>query len=212
MMKLYIGVPEEVIQDLENRMSKVYGKTASGVLKTAVNNTAKQVQQALAEKASKEYAGKAAQKRNILNSSFIKKGTAHTPDATIEFHSPVHEIKDFHVSNLTVSRTAYRKDGKRRKKTIKGNVLSGTPKTLNEAFVVKFKSGHIAVVSRIPEVNADQYRSKPIKPHYEKLRQWFSPSHAVMVGGDRVYGAIHEDLQDMLLQQVHQVMTKALGE
>ncbi|MEG1428069.1 MAG: hypothetical protein RSC76_10305, partial [Oscillospiraceae bacterium] len=63
-----------------------------------------------------------------MDSSEIKKATAASQIAEVRFKSPVHEIKDFHVSSLTISKTYYRKNGKRGGKHIKGNVLRGSSK------------------------------------------------------------------------------------
>lgn len=202
---LSIQVPERMLTDIEKRLSDVSGKTKESVLKTAVNNTAKQAQRLLAQKASQEYAGKIARKGTILSKSDIKKATTANPSAVINFKSPVHEIKEFHVSSLAVSKTTYRKNGKRGGKKIKGNVLKGSPKQLEHAFVVQFKSGHTAVVSR---VSGSKMTGNPKK---EKLRKLLSPSYKVMIGGERVYEASKKEIEKILVAQVEQVLSKVAG-
>ena len=206
-----IQVPEATIQQIEKGLEGLT-KSKESVLKTAVNNTAKKTQKLLAQKASREYAGKIARQNAIISRSDIKKATTGNPSALIKFRSPIHEIKDFHVSSLAISKTTYRSNGKRGGKKIKGNVLKGSPKPLDHAFVVEFKntdknnvqSSHISVVSRVPG-------SKMKNKSKEKLRTLYSPSYKKMIGGDKVYGTSEEEIGLILKEQVAQVMEKVLG-
>lgn len=214
---LRIQVPEGTINDIEKSLADL-SKSKESVLKTAVNNTAKKAQNLLAQKASKEYTGPISRKSAILSSSDIKKATTGNPNATITFKSPVHEIKEFHVSSLAISKTTYRKNGKRGGKKIKGNVLKGSPKQLDHAFVVKFKSGHVAVVSRTKEIakqykgiGVKAYRNGELKPHYQKLRKLLSPSYKVMIRGERVYKVSRKELEKVLVEQVEKVLSKVMG-
>lgn len=197
-------VPENMIRNIENKLDAI-SKSKESVLKTAVNNTAKKAQSLLAQKAAGTYAGSASRKGAIMSRSSIIKASTGNPMVTIKFKSPVHEIKEFHVSSLAISKTTYRKNGKRGGRKIKGNVLKGSPKPLDHAFVVQFKSGHVSVVSRVP---GSKMRSNPKK---EKLRKLLSPSYKVMIGGDRVYGASRDEIAEVLNEQVKKVLDKALG-
>ena len=209
---LKIEVPESVINNVEKQLEDIKGKTEKGVLKTAVNNTAKKAQRLLAEKTAETYVGKHTRRNAVIRNSVLKKGNAKFPVSEIRFASPVMEIKDYHVSSLEISKTSYTKSGKRSKKTLKGKVLNGEAKKLEYAFVVQFKNGHVAVVSRVPGVNAKQHAGKPNKPHYEKLRKLLSPSIAIAVGGDRVYGQSQKEIEEILLEEVDKTMKKVLGE
>ena len=199
-----IQVPEENIRKIETGLEGL-SKSKGSVLKTAVNNTAKKAQKLLVQKASKEYTGKIARQSAIMSRSEIKKASTGNPSALIKFRSPVHEIKEFHVSNLAISKTTYRSNGKRGGKKIKGNVLKGSSKPLEHAFVVQFKSGHISVVSRVPGVKMLSNTKK------EKLRKLLSPSYKVMIGGEKVYGSSEEEIGGILREQVALAMNKALG-
>ena len=201
---LKIQVPDTAIKQIEKDLDGLT-KSKGAVIKTAVNNTAKKAQKLLAQKASKEYAGKIARQSAVLSGSDIKKATTGNLSALIKFKSPVHEIKEFHVSSLAISRTTYRSNGKRGGKKIKGNVLKGSPKQLEHAFVVQFKSGHISVVSRVTG------SKMPSDPKKEKLRKLLSPSYKVMIGGEKVYGSSEEEIGGILREQVALAMNKALG-
>lgn len=203
-MNLNIKVNEDDFSKVVYALKNL-SKSEESLLKTAVNNTSRKAQKILVQKASREYAGDAGKQSKIMGSSDIKKGSASHPLATITFRSSVHEIKEFHVSSLNISKTIYRKDGKRGGQRIKGNVLKGKGKTLDKAFVVQFKSGHIAVVSRIP---GSRMVSNPKK---EKLRKLLSPSYPVMIGGERVYGKTHEEIADILHGEIEKALAKVMG-
>ncbi len=205
-MNLRVQVNEtdygQIIQSL-----RTLEKSEESVLKTAVNNTATKARKLLAQKMSQRYAGKAARKGEVLDSGRIEKATASSVTATVIFSSPIHEVKDFHVTGLKV-RSPYTKRGKFRTARPKGNVLKGGAKKFDEGFAVEFKSGHIAVVRRIPGVNADKFDGKPKKPHYEKLRVWYSPSKASMAAN--VYDA--DEISDRLHEEINKIMEKVLKE
>jgi len=203
MSRLTIRIKENQLQKIEKSLDGI--KSPSTAIKTTINNTAKRAQKLLAEKTSKEYVGQVSKKGAILASSTILKAAAGNLTATIKFKSPIHDIKEFHVSSLQISRTSYRKDGKRSVKTIKGNVLKGSPKPLKGAFVVQFKSGHVAVVTREPGTHMVKNPSK------EKLKKLLSPSYKSMIGSDKVYGATEKEIAEIMSSQVEQVISKALG-
>lgn len=202
-MNITIQVQESDLNDIEKRLNGI--KKPQSVVKTAVNNTAKQAQKLLATKASKEYAGKAAKRGAIMSASSITKGSAGSPIAVIKFRSAVHEIKEFHVSSIAISKTTYRKNGKRGGKKIKGNVLKGKSKRLDNAFVVQFENGHVSVVSRVPGTQMKHNSKK------EKIRKLLSPSYPVMIGGDKVYGETSNEIAEILNGEIEKVMAKVLG-
>lgn len=202
-MTITMSVQESMLVDIEKKLDGV--KNPKSVVKTAVNNTAKKAQTLLAQRASKSYAGKAAKKSTILSASQISKASVSSQVAVIKFRSSVHEIKEFHVSSLSISKTTYRKNGKRGGRKIKGNVLKGSSKTLENAFVVQFKNGHVSVVSRVP---GSKMKSNPKK---EKLRKLLSPSYPVMIRGDKVYGEASEEIANILSEQVIKVVDKVTG-
>lgn len=202
-MIVTMNVSDQAIKDIEKRLNGL--KSQKSVLKTAVNNTAKKAQGILAQKASKVYAGKIAQKGSVVSASEISKASTSGQVAIIKFRSSVHEIKEFHVSSLVVSKTTYKKDGKRGGRKLKGNVIKGASKSLDNAFVVQFKNGHVSVVSRVP---GSRMRSNPKK---EKLRKLLSPSYPVMIGNEKVYGETSEEIAGVLNEQIEKVINKVLG-
>ena len=202
-MIIEMNVQQSTLDDIEKKLKGL--KNPKSVVKTAVNNTAKKARTLLSQKASKSYAGKVAKKGTIMSASEISKASTSSQTAIIKFKSSVHEIKEFHVSSLNISKTTYRKNGKRGGRKVKGNVLKGSSKALENAFVVQFKNGHVSVVSRVP---GSKMKSNPKK---EKLRKLLSPSYPVMIGGNRVYGETSEEIATILNDQITKVMDKAIG-
>lgn len=170
-------------------------KSEESVLKTAVNNTAKRAQRLLIKRAGKTYVGEVARQDRIKSASEIIKGQVKNPTAVIRFSSTVHEIKEFHVSSLVATRT------------LQGNVLKGASKALEgtsgKAFVVRFKSGHQAVVQRVP---GSKMKSNPTK---EKLKKLLGPSYMKMIGGDKVYKP--DEVSELLHNEIGKIMSRVLG-
>ena len=181
-------------------------KSEESVLKTAVNRTAQKAQKILAKKVQENYAGKAARRNEILESSRIQKATTSSAAAKIIISSPSHEVKDFHVTGMAV-KSPYSKSGKWSTKRPRGNVKKGPAKKFDEGFVVKFKSGHIAVVSRMKGITARKFSGLPPTPHRERLKVWRSPSKSSLV--KNVFDA--DEISDRLYEEIEAVMAKVLG-
>jgi hypothetical protein len=172
------------------------------VLKTSVNNAAVKTQKNLASKAAKIYSGEAGKRSTILSTSSIKKGVAANPTAIITFGSEVRDVDKYKV-----------RIGKR---GISVSVRNDGFKKLSQGFVAKLpwqaKDGRSgvkeAIVSRIPGVNADIYKGKPSKPHYEKIRKILSPSVGKQIKNKDVYN--NDEVAQTLSEEVNKVLEKVL--
>lgn len=202
-----------------NRISGIaiaLGKSEKTLVKAAVNEAARRAKESLISDAEGRYTGKrAASKKNIEENSSIQKASGSNLSSTLRFASGVHEISQFHVNSMKVHTTAYTKLGKRRVRTVKGNVLEGGAKELTGAFVVRFKAGkrraedkdHFAVVKRVEGENMKKYAGKPRIPHYEKLEKVLSPSVPGMIS--KTYDP--DKVADLLHEEVEKVLAKVLG-
>jgi hypothetical protein len=209
---IMIEISKEDLAELEKKLDGV--KNPKAALKTAINNTAKEVEKSLSESAAATYRYKGG-KSAIKAASDIKKATADRSEATITFKSPVKEIKDYYVSSLAVSITKLTSGGKRSRRTIKGAVLKkATAKALTGAtggaFVVRFKSGHVSVVTRDLDTIASKYNGKRLTKHTQKLRVWRSPAIPIMVKNEKVYGKLEPDIIEEMHEQVQAVIEKVL--
>lgn len=182
-----------IIQSMKN-----IEKSEESVLKTAVNNTAKQAQRRLAKKAGKIYAGQAPE--GILGRSKIVRANVSKVNATIIFQSEQPGIEKHRISGFVVRKTMYL-NGKRVKAPVSAAQLHGALKPLEGesgmAFCVRFKNGKKAVVSR----------SKGNR----QLKRVMGSSDMVMVRNEKVFGAEEEKIAEILHKQIDKVLMKVLG-
>lgn len=195
-MKIEMQISDKNIREIETLLNGVRKPTSA--VKTAINNTAKKAQKLLAQKTSKQYAGKISQQRTILSKSKIDKSSTKGQQVTIRFKSTVHEPRDFHVLGVSLSENQ-KIIGRKTTKAgntakIKINVLKGSAKEVKGAFLVQFKSGHVAIATR--------------KPGTKKIRSLLSPSYMKMVGNEKVYDA--NEVSEILNMEVEKVISKAL--
>ena len=181
-----LRVIEDALGDLKSESRKV--------LKNAVNKTARQAKEDLAEKAKETYVVK---KTRFTKAMATKNATIARPEATINITSDQLELKDFKVSPATY------KTGSNRPSVTKAKVLlSSGMKPLassNKAFLAKFSNGHVSVV---------QWRSKSRFP----LKKLLSNSIPKMVGSQkRVYGIVEPEIYDNLMANVQAEIRKVLS-
>jgi len=181
-----LRVIEDALGDLKSESRKV--------LKNAVNKTARQAKEDLAEKAKETYVVK---KTRFTKAMATKNATIAKPEATINITSDQLELKDFKVSPATY------KTGSNRPSVTKAKVLlSSGMKPLassNKAFLAKFSNGHVSVVQR---------RSKSRFP----LKKLLSNSIPKMVGSQkRVYGIVEPEIYDNLMANVQAEIRKVLS-
>lgn len=195
---------------------------------TAINDMAKYMQDKLSEKTVKVYRFRGG-KSEIKRCSFIRKATVGFARATIEFHSTVKEPRDFYLSEGMVERVKkngakYKSNrikdkfimsGNRAKGVVRGAILkSESPQVLKgetgNAFIVQFKSSHIAVVTRDPKEVAKKYAGQKYNKHTAKLRAWQSPSPSKMVHDEKVYGSLETEFAEKLHEMTGNAIEKRL--
>ncbi len=184
---------ENLLKVIEDALGDLKGESRK-VLKNAVNKTARQAKEALAEKAKETYVVK---KTRFTKAMATKNATIAKPEATINITSAQLELKDFKVSPATY------KTGSNRPSVTKAKVLlSSGMKPLassNKAFLAKFSNGHVSVVQR---------RSKSRFP----LKKLLSNSIPKMVGSQkRVYGIVEPEIYDNLMANVQAEIRKVLN-
>lgn len=191
---------ETQIDKIQKALGELKTKTPN-VLKKAINDTAKQTRMKLGNKAKEKYAVK---KSGFNKDMTIKNATVGRLEATIKTKGEAMEVGQFRASPFRVT------NGKNRPKSIKAKVLtSSSMKELikgdTKAFVTKFKSGHVAVVERVP---SKQMKSNPKKEFLKKL---LSPSTPQMIGSKKyVYGEIQPEIQSLLEKNIQKQIQKVL--
>lgn len=231
-MRVTVKLSDQNMKDIETQLDGI--RKPQSAVKTAVNNASKKVQRNLANKASKRYAGPIARQGAILAKSDIKKASAAGQQATIIFKSPVYEPRDFRVLGVTLDsgKIAGRKLTKAGKAAkIRIGVLKGSTKEVKGAFLVQFKSGHVAIATRVPGEYYDRDKTsespkkglrgvldrlikrkkqKTLKgtKHNEKVRAFYSPSYMKAIGNKKVYDP--DEIAEILNEEVEKVIAKAL--
>lgn len=186
-------VEDNALKSIEQKLGDLSSK-APTVMKKAVNETAKQARKQLASEAQKKYAVKSGSFNKAMK---IKNATVRKPEAIITATGQVQELRDFKVSTNRYA------TGADRPNLTKGKVLkNGSLKPLEvggvKAFITKFRSGHVAVVQRVP---GKKMKSNPKKEFIKKL---LSPSIPTMIGNEeKVYGIVEPDIAENLKANIN---------
>ena len=204
-----IQLDQSQVEAVITALRKVEGASEEAVFKKAVNETAKKAQKELAKKARSVYSGEAP--RGILSRSRIDKATTSALSATIHFKSNQPDITKFTYSPKSTP-TRFLKTGKRevrnfpfgyrtvhrqKKYNVRATQLKGSGGTLPGAFVVQFKSGHVAVAFR--------------PGSGRKVKTVMGSSDRSMVRNEKVYGELQEPIAAYLNTQMQTALAKALG-
>lgn len=139
-----IELDETMLKEIEKACTNME-KNYKLLMKKSINAAGKQIQKLAVKEDTERYAFK--RKSTVKEKVKEEKATAGKLEYIINAVNERLEIGDYHVSNMGV--------GRQPKKGISGKVLSkNDSKQLKSngvlAFVTQFKSGHIAVVVRIP--------------------------------------------------------------
>lgn len=183
-------VDEVSLQKIEKALGNLKDE-APRVLKNAVNRTARDAKKELAAKAQETYVVKTTRFAKAMR---MKNATQQFPVATISVTGSPLELKDFKTSPAKYQPA-------NRPPVTKAKVLkSGGMKNLEipsrNAFIVKFKSGHVSVAQRR---SADRF----------PLKKLMSNSIPTMVGSqEHVYGILEPKIHDMLLANVQKEIEK----
>lgn len=183
---------QQLLKTIEDALGDLQGESRK-VLKNAVNKTAKQAKEKLAEKAEETYVVK---KTRFTKAMATKNATVSKPEATIEITGAQLELKDFKVSPATYN------PSNRPSMTKAKVLLSSSMKPLqagSKAFLAKFANGHVSVVQR---------RTRRRFP----LKKLLSNSIPTMIGSqERVYGIVEPDIYNDLMANIHAEIGKVLN-
>ena len=178
------------------------------VLRTAINNTAKQTVNLLADEANQQYFITKAKVKKTIST---KKATAGNLTAVITSAEPVNELYDFRVSPRTYIRGGgvpggYKGNVRRNKTASKLVLKPGAAGDQYKAFVVRYKSGHITVGQRVP---GKRMKSNPGKEFVKTLLSSSTPN---MLGYEQgVYGVVEPRMYDMLQSNIQAQIQRYLG-
>lgn len=213
MIRLDIRFEDKPLEQVEQGFSQV---TDPKIMQRVVNNTTTQVLKQILQQMAKTYAFKGGQKE-LKKYTTEKKATQSNPEASLTFKSQVLEPREYAVSpeqtEANITKPTYTKTGRRAKgKAVRVKVLKSTGwKALtgnakySRSFIVQFKSGHVAVVSR-------EYGKKMKKnPKKDYLRKVITPSVAILAGNDKVYASSSDEIYRIMDEQTRKIVSKVLG-
>ena len=222
-----VRVDEKDLREVEQKLTGL--KKPEAALRTAINRVAKSTSKSLARQTVKVYRYGAGQS-GINGALNFQRASGSGASARLLYVSKVKEPRDYFLAGGISY--GYRRAGEKTKRFriktgaagalyraysggVRGAVLkSSSAKTFKgetgKAFIVKFKSGHVAVVSRKPNEVASKYKGKKLTKHTQKLRAWRSPSVATIVGNEKVYGKIQPDIEREMHEEVQKVIEKVL--
>lgn len=204
---IHFQVEMEDLTQIEAALGMAKDKSKM-VLRTAINNTAKQTVVLLANEANREYfISKAKVKKTIS----IKKATTGSLVAVITSAEPVNELYDFRVRPKAYNphnRPPAGHTGNVRRENSPSRLYlkPGAARDKYKAFVVRYQSGHITIGQRVP---GKRMKSKPEK---EFVKTLLSPSTPNMLGYEQgVYGVVEPEMYDMLQRNIQEQIARYLG-
>ena len=186
-------------------MAKDKSKT---VLRSAINQTAKETVSLLVDEAGKEYYIK--NKSSIGKTLNRKKATVGDLTAVITSTGKTTELYDFRVSPRSYSpkhrpaggHTANVKVGNPAKHLYLKPDASGDK---YKAFIVKFKNGHKSVAQRVPGTEMESSSGR------EAIKTLRSTSIPAMLGNEEgVYRVVNPKIQDMLQKNIQEQIQRFL--
>lgn len=179
------------------------------ILKAAINNTAKQTENSMVDKAKAKYRYKKGRKGDIREVNTIKKAKAGHMEASVEASGPVNELLDFHVQPATYfpgGRGAPRWVMARALRNSKLSKVALRPNAVGDkykGFVIRYRSGHYALAQRVP---GKKMKSNPVKEAVKSLLSVSTPKME-----EKVYHAEIEDgMYDILQRNIQEQMQRFL--
>lgn len=175
------------------------------VLRSAINNAAKQIEKNMV----KETKGRYIFKKDIKSANSIKKATARNIQAVITARGRPNELYDFQVKPPTYypgSKGAPEWIMARGKNESEFARIAARPDASGDkykGFVVKYHSGHLALAERVP---GKRMRSNPKKEAIESLYSLATPKMEEVVYTDE----IHEDVMDILEKSIETQIYKSM--
>ena len=197
-------VDQTQLQRIELKLKDMKAK-APQALKNAVNATARDAKKDLADKAKETYAVKSPRFKKAIAQ---KNATASNPTAILKITGQANALSDFKYKANGGGASA-------RGKIYKAATLKDL--SLNDklkAFVVTFKSGHIAVVRRDPPLKYTRglAERKRTGGDRTKIKEFYSPSIPRMIGNEaKVYGIVKPSIEKNLQKNIQKQIDKILG-
>lgn len=204
---IHFQVEMEGLHEIESALGMMKDKSKM-VLRTAINNTAKETVTLLADEANREYY---IPKARVKKTMSTEKATVGKLEAIITSAEPVNELYDFKVSPKAYTPhnrppAGHTGNVRRDRSPSRLYLKPGASGDKYKAFVVRYRSGHITIGQRVPG------KRMKSKPHKEFVKTLLSPSTPNMLGYEQgVYGVVKPKMYDMLQQNIQAQIQRYLG-
>lgn len=171
------------------------------VLRSAINQTAKETKKLLVDEANREYF---IAKGKVSKTLSIKKATTGHMEGIVQSVGPVNELYDFKVRPKGYNPSARPRAGhtgnvKRINPPKRLYLMPGNSDDKYKAFTVQFKNEHKSIAQRVPGTHM---RDKPWK---EGIKNLYSTSTPSMLGYEKgVFGVVEPQMYDMLQRNIQE--------
>ena len=197
------------ITEIEQMLGDLKGK-APGTLRNEVNAAARKSRTRLHQQAKKVYVSKEYHYKNELQ---IRKATISTLTARLRTSGERTALSKHKVSPV---RLAHGKDRPKqyKAKVLKQSSLEAIRDGDLRSFLVRFKSGHLALVQRNPKEKYE-YPEKRIQKYgfgadLSRIVEKRSLSIAEMLGSEKVYGVVEPEMGDLLQKEMERFVQKTI--
>lgn len=190
-----VEVEKATLRAIEKKLDTM-GNKVPGIMKKAINETARQARKQLATEAQKTYVIKSGRFNKAMT---LKSATNSHLEAVVGSTGRVTELKDFKVSPSKFS-TGGSRPPVVKGKGLRANSMKKLQKGDIKAFIIKFASGHVSVAQRLAK------KRLPIKLLY-------STSIPKMLGNEqKVFGIVEPDIYKNLQNNLKKYISQALEE
>lgn len=201
-MKTHFYVEMDSLKEIESAIGMARDKSRQ-VLKAAINNAAKQTEAGMVEGTKEKYHFKG--KGAIRKANKVIKAKTSSLAATVEAQGGTSNLLDLHVLPRK-----YYPGGRGAPRYVRANVLRGkapqkmalyshSAKDQYKAFVVRFKSGHLALAERDPK---KKMQSNPRKEVIKALYSLSVPKAEEVVYINKVEENVYDLLQENIREQI----------
>lgn len=205
---IHYHVEMQGLTEIESALGMAKDKSKM-VLRSAINNAAKQTENRMVTEAKTRYRYKKATKGDIREANEIKKARTSNMEAVIKATGATNELLDFRVKPSTyfpggvgAPRMVYAKTLK--DSSFKPVVLKpGATGDKYKGFVIQYQNGHRALAQRVP---GKKMKSKPWKEAVKSLLSLSTPKMEEKVYDEKISSDMYDVLQKNIQEQILRYM------
>lgn len=179
------------------------------VLRTAINNAAKQTENSMVDGAKSRFRYKSGTKGDIRAANKITKAKTSALYAMVEAQGPVNELLDFMVRPSTYFRGGrgapkwVKVRARRDSSLAKLALRPGASGDQYKGFVIRYRNGHLAIAQRVPGKRMrSNYRKEAVKSLYSSS----TPKMEEIAYNEDVSGKVNDMLHRNIQEQIQRLL------